>query len=242
MFQLEHGRSESRARNDVETLGEISDGRCVVIEAAVCDSGTTCELYVNCEDSEWSSTVRAVAERHDTAAVRVSVRACSLAQLCASHGPFDYIKVDIEGGDGDVLEQLKSLPKPRFLSFELNSMEWLRCARDLGYDLFRLVAQNAHRSELLGCYGEPAWSSGAPPDCCRDQDWSTFETVQASALERCVLHADESLEAFAERQRGDHPVFSHHDFAVLKPVFPLESKDLEQWFDVHCTSSSNERT
>ena len=193
-------------------------------------------LYVNRDDSEWSSTLSAVGGRNDTACDAVEVATTTMRELMEAHGPPEYLKVDIEGSDGVVLDELARLgaafPLPEYLSFELNAMAWLDAVRGLGYDAFKLVAQNHHRRR-----GSKLYSSGELPESATnvvtgDRAWTTDAGLLRRTIRvACRVHDDASgVPEFLEKP----PVFVGHDFAVLRAVFPVEARDLGQWYDVHC--------
>ena len=107
-----------RLRSHVESGRLCLDARAV----AAAPPGSKVKLYVNAEDSEWSSLLEAAGRRYDTEAEVVDVGATTLSELYAEHGAPHYVKIDVEGGDGDCLRQLRGLPPPPYLSFELNSL------------------------------------------------------------------------------------------------------------------------
>merc|ERR1712079_683749 len=125
----------------------LDSGQLVLEERAVwTDDSKSVTLYVNEEDSEWSSLIQSCGERFDTKAKAVDVEPVSLAVLFQTHGSPWYLKLDTEGADGIILDQLANLSKPSYLSFEFNSFAYLDKAFALGYDSFKVVAQGAHKA------------------------------------------------------------------------------------------------
>eukprot|EP00933_Yihiella_yeosuensis_P011077 TRINITY_DN11807_c0_g1_i1.p1 TRINITY_DN11807_c0_g1~~TRINITY_DN11807_c0_g1_i1.p1 ORF type:complete len:258 (-),score=56.08 TRINITY_DN11807_c0_g1_i1:239-970(-) len=119
-------------------------------------------LYVNEEDSEWSSVIQSCGERYDTEAEAVEVEMTTLEALFKKFGTPWYLKTDTEGADGVILRQLRDFStKPPYLSFELNSLTYLDEAEALGYDAFKVVPQSAHKAEgLLDKHGRPLTHAG----------------------------------------------------------------------------------
>src|SRR4249919_3215564 len=85
----------------------IDDGRLTVINAAICDKNGTATFFVNLDNDHWSSLDVGWASRNETRYRQVSVSCLTLSSLIDEFGPPYYLKVDVEGVDQSVLEQLK---------------------------------------------------------------------------------------------------------------------------------------
>lgn len=92
----------------------------------------------------------------------VDVKSTDLGALFGKHGTPWYLKLDTEGADGLILDQLATLwPKPPFLSFELNSLVYLKQAAEQGYQDFKVVPQGHHKAKhLLDEHGRPLTHAG----------------------------------------------------------------------------------
>lgn len=218
----------------------VAAGILSVVEKAVWTEGVeSLTLYVNTEDSEWTSVFESCGRRYDTEAKEVTVEATTLANLYESYGQPLYIKVDVEGADDVVLKQLRDLPKPRFLSFELNCLSWLEQAWQLGYRQFKLVAQSQHQAggDLRDEHGRPLTHAGNFGDeaagVSAGGGWRTLEQVREDCERLCIVHDSGApdVSTFASKWP---PSFVERDFATLRACFPIESRDAEEWYDVHC--------
>eukprot|EP00931_Biecheleriopsis_adriatica_P109084 TRINITY_DN83340_c0_g1_i1.p1 TRINITY_DN83340_c0_g1~~TRINITY_DN83340_c0_g1_i1.p1 ORF type:complete len:322 (+),score=63.38 TRINITY_DN83340_c0_g1_i1:54-968(+) len=198
-------------------------------------------LYVNEEDSEWSSVLQSCGERYDTQAREVEVETTSLEELFRSHGTPWYLKLDTEGADGIILQQLAGLTKPAYLSFELNSLSYLDEACGLGYHSFKVVAQGGHKAEhLRDEQGRPLTHAGdfgeAAIDVTRGVDgWKTRGEVLDDCRRLCLVH---NAELDVQRFAAGPPRYVDRDFATLRACFPVESKNDEEWYDIHCRHCS----
>mmetsp|Transcript_28785 Transcript_28785/g.90707 ORF Transcript_28785/g.90707 Transcript_28785/m.90707 type:complete len:322 (+) Transcript_28785:62-1027(+) len=227
---------------------DIDAGRLVVEERAVWPRGPLgpgqsrgrAVLYVNEEDSEWSSLFASCGRRYDTEAREVGVETTTLQELYGAHGPPFYVKIDVEGSDGICLEQLQGLRPPLYLSFELNSVRWLDDVAALGYTSFKVVAQAGHKAEeLLDGHGRPLTHAGAFGEEAvgegGDGSWRSLAEAVADVRRLCFVHDEAAgMEEFAAAP----PRFVERDFATLRACFPVESRDDEEWYDVHCRHSS----
>jgi len=132
-----------------------------------------------------------------------------------------------------VLEQLRSLKKPKYLTFECNCLLWLNVAYELGYREFKLVEQAEFQSKNIA-WDHRLWDCGPPCEeaigVSGDGGWVSRDEVEASIRKNFRIHSEGPVKKFVAS--GQQP-FVQHDFAVLKSVFPIESVDEEQWYDIH---------
>jgi FkbM family methyltransferase len=103
------------------------------------------DFYIHPNKSDWGSCLIEVAESDNSKSQRIEVEATTLEALCQEYGSPHYLKVDVEGCDTLVAEQLASLEmKPSFVSFEISKknytgiFSWLHVA---GYTKFQFVNQ-----------------------------------------------------------------------------------------------------
>ncbi|OLP88823.1 Sodium/hydrogen exchanger 7 [Symbiodinium microadriaticum] len=201
---------------------------------------TSVMLYVNKEDSEWSSCLRNVGRRYDTEAEAVNVETLTLADLFVQHGTPWYLKLDTEGADGMVLQQLSALDsKPAYLSFELNSLGYISQAFKLGYQEFKVVPQSRHKAEhLQDEHGRPlthAGNFGEDAVGVAGEGWQDEGATLDLCRSLCLVHdAEADAPAFA----NGPPRYVDRDFATLRACFPIESLNDEEWYDIHCRHSS----
>ncbi|MFM7321186.1 MAG: FkbM family methyltransferase [Armatimonadota bacterium] len=119
----------------------ISTGKLVVESCVVTarDQGETVAFHVHI-DNHVLSRRTAPLRRRDRYR-RVELPAKSLAKLIAEHGCPDYVKIDIEGGEDDLVRALFRLGvHPRHISVEAHRIEaFLRIAASGEYDRFQIV-------------------------------------------------------------------------------------------------------
>ena len=134
------------ARQGTERFREyIGKKNLNLINKALSSKRGVVEFYVHPNKPDWSSCKKDMAESDGTRAKAVSVQALSLGDLCRDFGTPLYIKVDVEGCDTVIAEQLHGLKeKPQYVSFELSKRDyadifsWL-CVS--GYKKYQLVNQ-----------------------------------------------------------------------------------------------------
>jgi len=117
----------------------------ILINKIVSDNIGMQNFYIHPNKPDWSSCDQKLAESDGSRSKVVSVETVSLNDLCRDFGTPLYVKVDIEGCDLIVAEQLFSLEnKPQYVSFEISKrnyagiFSWLYVS---GYKKFQLVNQ-----------------------------------------------------------------------------------------------------
>ncbi len=127
----------------------------ILLNKAVSNSQGSINFYIHPNKSDWSSCDKKMAESDGSLSREVSVPAISFNDLCKEYGTPWYAKVDIEGCDLMVAEQLSNLEnKPPYISFEISKKDYAGIFSSLqlaGYKKFQLVNQlnniNRKRSE-----------------------------------------------------------------------------------------------
>ncbi|MCE7030814.1 FkbM family methyltransferase [Jiella avicenniae] len=146
-------------------VGEIASGRLTIVEAAIFSSEGEVTFLVNEANDHWSSIEPGWAGREDTATRPVTVPAVTLDTLFRRHGVPHYLKIDVEGVDGIVLDQLAEAPvKPAYVSVEdcRFGFDYVETLSRAGYRRFKLFDQSTV-PELIDpaiTYRFPAGSSG----------------------------------------------------------------------------------
>lgn len=199
-----------RARNRFS--GAIARGQLIIVHAAIWERTGETDFLVNLDNDHWSSIDPKWAGRDDSACRQVRVPCLTLFDLFAAHGVPYYLKIDVEGVDHIVLEQLRAAPLlPACVSVEdcrfgFNYMETLAAC---GYDGFKLLDQStvAGRMDRNTGHAFPAGSSG-PLGKDIEGDWLSYETM--------VNH----YAATVRDRQGNR----------LAPR--------TQWWDIHCTRLS----
>jgi FkbM family methyltransferase len=119
----------------------IQQGRLLLLNLGITPEPGEFTFYVNKTHSEWSSFVKELGEREGFFE-EVSVPCVAMDEVFAAFGVPYYLKVDIEGGDIDVVKPLVNLPvKPQYVSVENGNGGLLECLHDAGYDRFKFINQ-----------------------------------------------------------------------------------------------------
>jgi hypothetical protein len=123
-------------------------------------------LHVNSLDSAQGTAIdsysqRALARGGDI--IDYDVSTVSLSSLIEDYGMAHYIKIDIEGMDGEAIGSLSPLQAPRYISIERasspqNQMQAILTLRRLGYTRFQMVDQSTVSSRV-----HPTWAIGLGP-------------------------------------------------------------------------------
>ena len=132
---------------------EIAKGQLKLIDGAVgpASAGSNIVFYANSDMPVWS-TIRANwaarNERLGSPSERTEVRRVDMAEVYRSLGVPFYLKVDVEGVDRIVVEELKAFDdRPQYLSLESDKRDFdqLKAELDLltsiGYKKFKVVQQ-----------------------------------------------------------------------------------------------------
>jgi FkbM family methyltransferase len=125
---------------------EISDGRLVVVDAAISPGGEPVKLIIAGADLG-SSSLNPERVSHLRPVGTMEVRGVTLTSLFAEHGVPHYLKVDIEGSDRLCILALTRAQRPPYLSFEVGAdvHELIGHAAEVGYTRFKVIHQNSFR-------------------------------------------------------------------------------------------------
>ena len=124
---------------------EIRDGRLRVLNVAVWREFGRQAFLVNLDNDHWSSLDPAWAGRDNSRCESVEVECVPLAYLFALSGVPRYMKIDVEGADQLVLQQLADLDYlPQYLSLEdcRFGYEYVDVLARCGYEGFKLQDQS----------------------------------------------------------------------------------------------------
>ncbi|MBB3319409.1 FkbM family methyltransferase [Rhizobium sp. BK181] len=203
---------ESAARR-FET--EVNDGRLTIVHAAIWEHSGEAVFHINLENDHWSSIDIGWAGRNDGTCRAITVRCVTLSELFAEYGVPLYLKIDVEGVDHVVLDQLKELPSlPLYVSVEdcRFGFQYLETLAACGYDGFKLLDQStvpSLRDSSLG-YNFPVGSSGPFGDDVPGA-WSSYGSVVDS--------------------------YSH----TVRDFNGNRLAPRTQWWDIHCTRTPQEK-
>ena len=123
---------------------EIQAGRLTIHSIAIWQDYATQPFHIRSDHPYWSSLDVGWATRGDGVTEQVHVNCVPLRHLVALHGMPAYLKIDIEGADELVIDQLSELPYlPAYVSVEdcRFGFRYLEKLMALGYDAFKLSNQ-----------------------------------------------------------------------------------------------------
>ena len=123
----------------------LAEGRLTVVNAAIWDRPGEATFHVNLDNDHWSSLDVGWAGRDASRCRKIKVRCVTLAELFAEHGVPYYLKIDVEGVDQAVLEQLREAERlPLYVSVEdcRFGPRYMEILAGCGYDGFKLLDQS----------------------------------------------------------------------------------------------------
>lgn len=123
---------------------ELAAERLQILNVGVGADDAVADFWVNDDNDEYSSFVKEVGCRNGSACHPVQVRCVPFARILEQHGVPYYMKVDIERADVHCLRGLDRADRPRYVSVEAHSLEYLCILSELGYDRFKCVDQLSH--------------------------------------------------------------------------------------------------
>ena len=144
---------------------EIGDGRVKILNAAIWDKPGQAKFYVNLDNDHWSSLDLGWAGRDASRYQEIAVRCVTLGELFGEFGVPHYLKIDVEGVDQSVLEQLRGYRNlPLYVSVEdcRLGFQYMETLAACGYDGFKLLDQSTvcHMIDPVTAHVFSAGSSG----------------------------------------------------------------------------------
>ncbi|MGB7257063.1 MAG: FkbM family methyltransferase [Pseudolabrys sp.] len=141
----------------------LAEQRLTILNAAVWDRPGEATFYVNLDNDHWSSLDIGWAGRDASRCREIKVRCMTLDELFAAFGVPHYLKIDVEGVDLAVLEQLGGAEKlPLYVSVEdcRFGPRYMEILAACGYDGFKLLDQSQVSRLVDGGRAFPAGASG----------------------------------------------------------------------------------
>lgn len=123
----------------------VAAGRLTIVNAAIWNECGRTTFFLNLDNDHWSSLDRGWAEREGSRCSEIPVDCISLDSLFQAYGIPRYMKVDVEGVDQLVIDQLKEQPRlPCYLSIEdcRFGYEYMAALDAMGYAGFKLLDQS----------------------------------------------------------------------------------------------------
>lgn len=124
---------------------EIQGGDLIIHNLAIWTGYEKKNFYINTQNDHWSSLNPNWTSRDNTSSFSVDVNCVPVSHLIALYGVPSYIKIDIEGADDVVINQLKEEQYcPKFLSLEdcRFGFDYLETLHNIGYQFFKLSDQS----------------------------------------------------------------------------------------------------
>lgn len=143
----------------------IDEGRLKIVNAAIWEKSGETTFYINLDNDHWSSLDIGWAGRDASRCKEISVQCVTLSGLFDEFGVPNYLKIDVEGVDLSVLEQLRVIDLlPLYVSVEdcRFGLQYLEVLVSCGYDGFKLLDQStvSNMTDLATGHIFPAGSSG----------------------------------------------------------------------------------
>jgi FkbM family methyltransferase len=132
----------------------IAAGRLHIVEGAIApeSAGNRIVFYKNLKNSKWGTIDPKWVQRNEKVArsIEIEVGRIDLAGMFRAHGIPFYLKIDIEGADHLVLDELQRFnDRPRYVSIEAEKIDFARLVAELetlkglGYIAFKPVQQES---------------------------------------------------------------------------------------------------
>jgi FkbM family methyltransferase len=125
---------------------EIDNGTLQIVNAAIWKADGKQTFYINLENDHWSSLDIGWAGRDKSKYKETIVECITLPYLFELYGVPNYLKIDVEGVDEFVLQQLSEMDKlPLFVSVEdcRFGYKYMSILNQIGYDGFKILDQSA---------------------------------------------------------------------------------------------------
>jgi len=133
----------NKARDRFRTA--IDERRLTILNAAIWEKAGEATFYVNLDNDHWSSLDIGWAGRDASQCKEITVPCATLSSLFNEFGVPHYLKIDVEGVDESVLEQLRSSSLlPLYVSVEdcRFGFQYMETLASCGYDGFKLLDQS----------------------------------------------------------------------------------------------------
>ena len=144
------------ARASERFADAVEQGRLTIVHAAIWEHSGKTSFLVNLDNDHWSSIDPDWAGRDDSTCERITVQCVTLPELFARFGVPYYLKIDVEGVDHVVLDQLRGGPLlPACVSVEdcRFGFDYMETLAACGYDGFKLLDQSTFPAGASGPLG-----------------------------------------------------------------------------------------
>ncbi len=171
-------------RASLRFASAVADGRLTVVNGAIWETSGETTFHVNLANDHWSSIDLNWAQREGSECRAIQVACVTLPEMFARYGVPYYCKIDVEGVDHVVLDQLRTVDcLPAYVSVEdcRFGFDYMETLAACGYDGFKLLDQSTvpGRIDLANGHAFPAGSSG-PLGKDIEGDWLSYDDVVAA--------------------------------------------------------------
>lgn len=132
------------ARATKRFASEIADGRVTIVPVALAPEAGSITFWVNEDNDEFSSIDREAGCRNNTRCHAIPVPTKPFGEVLTEYGIPFYMKLDIERGESVCLSAIDPADRPRYVSVEAQSLEYLSMLHGLGYNAFKCIDQSTH--------------------------------------------------------------------------------------------------
>lgn len=141
----------------------IRSNRLNIIEGAIAPAsfGESIKFFISRKKTVWGTITPSWVERNrglGSDSFEIKVNRIDFHEVIRKHGVPLYMKIDIEGADSEVLQELKKTGiRPRFISIESGAVDFCQLSQDLlmlselGYQRFKAVQQCTIPGSRLRC-------------------------------------------------------------------------------------------
>ena len=120
----------------------LAEGRLKIFEVGIYKEEGIFDFYINISKDDWSSLIEEVGTRQNTEYHVIKVKCTTFDKILSEVGIPYYLKIDIENADIYALEALRDFEfKPKYVSIEAHSLDYLCLLRSFGYTKFKVVNQ-----------------------------------------------------------------------------------------------------
>jgi FkbM family methyltransferase len=189
--------------------------RLMIVNAAIAAEDGEAAFFINLDNDHWSSLHIGWAGRDASRCREIKVPCVTLVRLFSEFGAPHYLKIDVEGADQTVLEQLREIgTRPQYVSVEdcRFGFAFMETLVSCGYDRFMLLDQSTVSRMTDPATGLP-FPSGSSGPFGADLPGEWLSHAEMVALYSTTVRD----------RRGNR----------LAPR--------TQWWDIHCTHSGKHR-
>jgi FkbM family methyltransferase len=212
----------------VKFAKEISAGNLIVLNVGVSNRRGIMPFYINKRLSEWSSFDPDLGMRRGSDYEIMNIECVTTTDLLRDYGVPYYLKVDIEGYDFHVINDLPSDgPRPAYVSCEASEISLLDTLHEKGYRWFKLISQ-ANNFNPLNIEQE---SKAYFPKFLHIRNGIQLRLQKIIKIK----HPYSSSGPFGENTKGEWLGYDDARQTLLTFIRPEKGKPLNgiSWFDIH---------